>query len=105
MYVLRNTLPAPDYYEETFYDEVVAVRNQIALVVNEHVKNALVSPLMAYEFIGVINDTNELDKLLAEKENKVELVVKKKVLKNEDLYKKEDYSKPEQAKSWVDSLE
>ena len=66
MYVLKFNSPCPDHMLENFYDEVVPVRNGIAICVREHVRNALMG--MNYSYIGQIEDENGLQELFAHKE-------------------------------------
>lgn len=66
MFVLRFTRECPDLMMENFYDEVVTVRNGIALVVNEHVKNSLLVE-SGYEYVGEIKEEKELKEALENK--------------------------------------
>lgn len=77
-YVLKYTGLGPDHFLEHCYDEVVTVRNQIALVQFEHNKNMLLG--MQYEEIGQVENAEDVDKLLA-KDDTVELKVKREQLK------------------------
>jgi hypothetical protein len=110
VYVLKHTAPGPDYFEEHFYDETVSVKNHIALVIKEHVRDALLGPAMGYELIGVIEDSNDLEKFLTklknkEERNQVGMEVRKNVMKIEDILAPEDPTEEEQTKAWIDSIE
>lgn len=110
MYVLRYTRPCPEWMEESFYDEVVTVRNGIALVNKEHVKEALLGPDVGYEYIGEIKHERQLNALLnrkktEEQEEEYGLAIRKSVLKIEDILPVEAPAEPEQHKPWIETLE
>jgi hypothetical protein len=62
MYVLKYKHGCPELMLEQFYDEIVSIKNGIALVVNEHNKNSMLS--MNYDYIGEIKEENELQEYL-----------------------------------------
>lgn len=66
MYVLKFNSPCPDHMLESFYDEVVPVRNGIAICVRDHIKNALMG--MNYTYVGEIQNESGLQELFAQKE-------------------------------------
>jgi hypothetical protein len=95
---------------ETFYDEVVAVRNGIALCNMEHVRDALLDPNVGYEYIGEIKHERQLNALLnrkkaEEQEEVYGLDIRKHVLKIEDILPVEEPTVPEIHKPWIDTLE
>src|SRR6266576_566012 len=107
MYVLRSTKEVPEYFEESFYDEVVSVRNGIALVLNDHVRDALIGP--DFDYLGHIKDSKELEKFLVSDKKKADdeqifLNVRKHILNIEDILPLEQSNEPEQHAPWIDTL-
>ena len=63
-YVLKFVGAGPDNFLEHCYDEVIAVKNRIALVQFEHNKNRLLG--QQFEEIGTVNSEEDLKSLLGE---------------------------------------
>lgn len=109
MYVLKFRKECPEIMQETFYDEVVVVRNGIALCNGEHVKNALEG--MNYDYVGKIKDEKSLNSLLTkadkDKENlDFSLEVQKHTIKINDIpLPKERTEQPEQFVPYLENLE
>ncbi len=61
-YVLKYNGLGPDYFLEHCYDEVISIKNRIALVKFEHNKNRLLG--MQFEEIGMAENEEEAIRLL-----------------------------------------
>jgi len=106
MHVLRYPRECPEIMTETFYDEVVTVRNGIALVERDHVMRSLSGPY-GYEYIGEIKEGKELNQLLDKVEKskvkaELSLSVEMHTIKIEDLLIEKE--KPAEPKSYLDNL-
>ncbi len=110
MYVIRSTNEVPEVFEEYFYDEVVTIRNGIGLVRGEHVLQALTGGYNQYEFIGIIDSDKYLTRLLAkynarEKDQKLGLEVRKKVLTMEDIIELEKPKEKPEPRIWIEKID
>jgi hypothetical protein len=90
MFVLRFRGECPELMTEPFYDEVVTVRNGIALVEKEYNKDGMLLGREgypgAYEYIGEIKEEKELKELLAHQaDSDLALTIQNKVMNIEEL--------------------
>ena len=84
MYVLKFNAPCPEHMLENFYDEVVVVRNGVAICVGDHIRDALTS--MNYTYIGHIEDESGLQDLFTQKEeDSIRLDLETKVIDLDEL--------------------
>lgn len=112
MFILKFTMPCPDIMTEYFYDEVVSVNQGIALVINEHVKNALCTMDSGYVLLGEIDEVKELKSFfakanLAAREETMKALISQHIVPIEQatLIRPERTEIPENTKTLLDGLE
>lgn len=108
LYVLRYKGAFEGNFVESFYDEIVTVKNRIALVRGEHVKNCLLG--MNFEDVGIIDKEENLPELFKSQET-VEVKVRKETVSNKKTNTVEqsttvplDSILPKPEKDWYDKI-
>jgi hypothetical protein len=86
LYACYYPQPGPDHFLEYTYDEgPIPVRNKVALVRFEHNKNYLLN--MGFEFLGTIENEEELQDLLSkDKKHDIELQTRKETVPLSELF-------------------
>ena len=102
LYVLKFVGNGPDNFMENCYDEVVVIKNRIALVQFEHNANMLRG--MNFEFVGMVEKEEDLKELFRDKT--VEIKTTTQIVQLQDILPD---NKPEtiegSQKSWYENLE